>query len=87
MPVLESAGYLLLIRETHWHEHRMFKGRDTDTNVHTFSFGCPEIDRMLVFRDGLRNNTGDRDLHARTKLALAQKEWKRYGGDPFDTVV
>jgi len=73
---LEAAGYLLRIRETNWYEHRMFKGPDTEINLHVFSSGCPEIDRMLMFRDWLRSNAADRDLYARTKLALAQKEWK-----------
>ena len=31
---------------------------------------------MLMFRDWLRANTADRDLYARTKLALVEKEWK-----------
>ncbi|HET8891190.1 MAG TPA: GrpB family protein [Candidatus Angelobacter sp.] len=75
-PALEAAGSVLRIRETNWFEHRMFKGPDTDMNLHVFSLGCPEVDRMLVFRDWLRNNAADRDLYARTKLALAQNEWK-----------
>ena len=76
VPVLQDAGYLLCIREAGWHEHRMFKGPDTDVNLHVFSAGCPEIDRILVLRDWLRTNARDRDLYARTKLALARKEWK-----------
>ena len=76
VPALEAAGYLLRIRETNWFEHRMFNGPDTDVNLHVFSSGCPEIDRVLMFRDWLRNNAADRDLYARTKLALAGKEWK-----------
>jgi GrpB-like predicted nucleotidyltransferase (UPF0157 family) len=28
VPALEAAGYLLHIREAHWYDHRMFKGRD-----------------------------------------------------------
>src|SRR5271165_368809 len=75
-PNLERAGYVLRIREPNWHEHRMFKGPDTDINLHVFSDGCPEIDRMLMFRDWLRSNAADRDLYARTKLALAKQEWK-----------
>jgi GrpB-like predicted nucleotidyltransferase (UPF0157 family) len=75
-PALEAAGYVLRIRENDWFEHRMFKGPDTDINLHVFSLGCPEIDRMLMFRDWLRNNAADRDLYARAKLALAQNEWK-----------
>src|SRR5215831_3766169 len=34
VPPLEAAGYSLHIREADWHEHRMFKGPDTKTNLH-----------------------------------------------------
>jgi GrpB-like predicted nucleotidyltransferase (UPF0157 family) len=76
VPDLEHAGYILRIREQDWFEHRMFKGPDTDINLHVFSSGCPEIDRMLLFRDWLRKNDADRDLYARTKRGLARREWK-----------
>ncbi len=76
VPALEAAGYVLRIRETNWYQHRLFKGPDTEINLHVFSSGCPEIDRMLMFRDWLRSDAADRDLYARTKLALAQKEWE-----------
>jgi GrpB-like predicted nucleotidyltransferase (UPF0157 family)/GNAT superfamily N-acetyltransferase len=75
LPELVAAGYRLDIREADWYEHRMFKGPDTDINLHTFSAGCPEIDRMLMFRDWLRANPTDRQLYARTKLDLARREW------------
>jgi GrpB-like predicted nucleotidyltransferase (UPF0157 family) len=76
VPDLEAAGYVLRIREPEWFEHRMFKGPDTDINLHVLSSGCAEIDRILIFRDWLRRKARDRDLYARTKLALAQQEWK-----------
>jgi len=76
VPALEAAGYVLRIRESDWFEHRMFKGPDTEINLHVFSLGCPEIDRMLMFRDWLRTNAADRDLYARAKVGLAQNEWK-----------
>jgi len=66
-PALEKAGYKLRIREPEWHEHRMFKGGDDKVNLHVFSTGCPEVDRMLGFRDWLRCNEEDRELYARTK--------------------
>ncbi|HLK46785.1 MAG TPA: GrpB family protein [Bryobacteraceae bacterium] len=72
---LIGAGYILRIREPGWYEHRVFKGPDTDINLHVFSHGCPEIDRMLLFRDWLRGSAADRDLYERTKRDLAQKEW------------
>lgn len=76
LPSLEAAGYLLRIRESNWYEHRMFNGPDTEINLHVFSSECPEIDRMLTFRDWLRVDAADRDVYARAKLALAQKKWK-----------
>ena len=75
VPALAAAGYRLHVREADWFEHRMFKGPDTDINLHTFSAGCPEIDRMLMFRDWLRANATDRQLYADTKFDLAQSEW------------
>jgi GrpB-like predicted nucleotidyltransferase (UPF0157 family) len=75
-PAPEAAGYVLRIREPDWHQHRMFNGLDADVNLHVFSAKCPEIARMLLFRDWLQNNAADRDLYAHTKLALALIEWK-----------
>lgn len=75
-PALEAAGYRLRIREPGWHEHRLFKSPANDVNLHVFSAGCAEVGRMLAFRDWLRTNPGDRELYARTKLALAQQAWK-----------
>jgi len=76
VPAMESAGYVLQIREPEWHQHRLFKGPDTNINLHVYSFGCPEIDRMLMFRDWLRSNDADRELYERTKRELAQQTWK-----------
>jgi GrpB-like predicted nucleotidyltransferase (UPF0157 family) len=76
VPALEQAGYQLHIREPGWYEHRMFKGPDPDINLHVFSDRCPEIDRILAFRDLLRIHKTDRELYARTKRELAQKDWK-----------
>lgn len=73
---LEAAGYALRIREPHWYEHRVLKGPDTNVNLHVFSDGCPEIDRMLSFRDRLRASEADRELYERAKRELAQKRWR-----------
>ena len=74
-PALEAVGYRLRIREPDWHQHRLFKGADTEVNVHVFSPGSPEIDRMLTFRERLRSDPRERALYARTKRALARKKW------------
>ncbi len=76
LPALEGAGYRLRIREPGWFEHRLFKGPDTDINLHVFSTGADEIDRMLRFRDWLRVTGSDRDLYLRAKRELAQREWR-----------
>lgn len=75
VPDLETAGYTLRIREPDWYEHRMFWGPDTDINLHVFSQGCEEIDRMLLFRDWLRNNDEDRQRYENTKRSLARQDW------------
>ncbi len=76
VPDMERAGYVLHIREPDWYEHRLFKGPDTDINLHVFSAGCPEIDRVLLFRNWLRGNATDRHLYERTKRELARHNWK-----------
>jgi GrpB-like predicted nucleotidyltransferase (UPF0157 family) len=75
-PALESAGYVLRIREPDWHQHRLFKGPDTNINLHVFSLGSTEIDRMLAFRERLRANAADRRLYAQAKQSLANRRWK-----------
>jgi len=75
VPQLESAGYVLRIREPDWHEHRLFKGPETNINLHTFSDGSSEISRMLAFRDRLRTHDDERDLYLATKRELAARHW------------
>ncbi|HEY4021060.1 MAG TPA: GrpB family protein [Pseudonocardiaceae bacterium] len=76
VPDLEAAGYVLRVREPDWYEHRLFKGPDTDINLHVHSPESPEIRRHLLFRDRLRDNSEERDLYLRTKRELAAREWK-----------
>lgn len=76
VPRLEAAGFELHIRETNWHEHRCLKGFDPDANLHVFSPGCVEIDRMIGFRDWLRAHDDDRQLYESTKRQLASQEWE-----------
>jgi len=76
LAALEAAGYRLRIRSPQWEEHRMFKGPDTDVNLHVFSPGSPEIERMVGFRDRLRANDADRERYAAEKRMLAAREWE-----------
>jgi len=76
VPKLEAAGYILRVREPDWFEHRMLRGFEPPVNLHVFPPDCPEVERMLLFRDWLRTNDADRELYARTKRELGSQEWK-----------
>lgn len=76
VPRLEAEGYTLRIREPDWYEHRLLKPPDKKAHLHVFSEGCEEIERMLLFRDWLRNHAGDRLRYEETKRNLAARTWK-----------
>jgi GrpB-like predicted nucleotidyltransferase (UPF0157 family) len=76
VPEMEASGYVLRIREPEWFEHRLFKGPDTEVNLHVFSAGCAEVEQMLLFRGWLRTNAADRGLYADAKRDLAARDWK-----------
>jgi GrpB-like predicted nucleotidyltransferase (UPF0157 family) len=75
-PALKAAGYVLRIREPDWFEHRLLTGPDTTINLHVFTVGAAEIDRMLLFRDWLRANDADRDAYLQVKRDLARRTWR-----------
>src|SRR5690606_29993153 len=76
VPPLEAIGYRLRIREPNWYEHRLLSPSRIAANVHVFSVGCPEIERMVRFRDWLRSHEADRELYERTRRDLASRRWK-----------
>ena len=75
VPALQDAGFQLKLREPGWYEHRMLIDHDPDVQVHVFSPGSSEVQRMLLFRDRLRAHAEDRDLYQRTKRELASERW------------
>ena len=75
VPDLQAAGYVLQIREPDWYEHRLLRDNNPDVNVHVFTVGCSEVDRMLAFRDRLRTRPEERELYERTKRELAARRW------------
>lgn len=90
VPALTSAGYTLRIREPDWYEHRVLRRRhDGDVNLHVFGQDCPEVERMLCFRDHLRRDEADRRLYADTKRELAARDWPtvQHYADAKDDVV
>jgi GrpB-like predicted nucleotidyltransferase (UPF0157 family) len=76
VPALEGAGYVLRTREPDWNEHRMFRGLWPPVHLHVYSQGCPELRRVIAFRDRLRADEADRRLYEETKKTLAAKVWK-----------
>jgi len=76
VPALEACDFTLRIRESDWYAHRLLKSNDPDVHLHVFSAGCPEIDRMVAFRDRLRHDERDRRLYEEAKRALAARTWK-----------
>lgn len=76
VPALEQAEYVLRNREPAWYEHRVLKGVEPAVNLHVFSLGCPETERMALMRDWLRTHDDDRALYEKTKRELAQRTWK-----------
>lgn len=74
VPDLESAGYRLRFREPSWHEHR-FLADPPAVQIHVFTVGSTEVERMLLFRDRLRSCPDDRELYQRTKRELAASRW------------
>ncbi|CAL9520634.1 hypothetical protein SUDANB121_03848 [Nocardiopsis dassonvillei] len=77
LPDLYAAGYVLVIREPDWYEHRVFKGPDVNLNLHVFSEGCAEIERMRLFRDHLIANADARERYVAVKRGLAERTWER----------
>jgi GrpB-like predicted nucleotidyltransferase (UPF0157 family) len=76
VPDLEARGYALRVREPDWFQHRLFKGPDTNINLHVFTAGCQEVEQMLLFRDWLRAHPEDQEEYAATKRELARKTWR-----------
>lgn len=74
---LESAGFEYRFAEPDWFEHRLFKRAAPAANLHVFSEGCEEVERMLAFRDWLRTHSEDLALYQATKLRLAKQTWAR----------
>lgn len=69
---LMAAGYALRVKEA---GHRMYRTGALDVQIHIYSFGSPEIEAYLLFRDRLRADPQDRDLYARTKEELSGRAW------------
>jgi GrpB-like predicted nucleotidyltransferase (UPF0157 family) len=72
LPPLESAGYVLRVRER---GHRLLRTAALDVHVHVCSTGSDWERRHLLFRDWLRESAADRAKYAEVKLGLAREDW------------
>jgi GrpB-like predicted nucleotidyltransferase (UPF0157 family) len=60
VPALEGIGYVLVVREPSFHEHRHLRLADPRANLHVFGPDSPETIRHRMFRDWLRTHPADR---------------------------
>ena len=67
-PLLERQGFALKIREPDWFEHRLFSASDIDCNLHVFSLGCEEIDRMLEAKAWSKRSSPERWAMIRSSI-------------------
>jgi GrpB-like predicted nucleotidyltransferase (UPF0157 family) len=75
LPDLKAAGYHLTVREP---QHRCLRAGDPGepVNLHCYPPGHPEIGKLLLFRDHLRRNAGDRRRYETAKRELATRQWR-----------
>jgi GrpB-like predicted nucleotidyltransferase (UPF0157 family) len=76
VPPLTSAGYVLRVIEP---EHRMFRSPARDVHVHMCRAGGEDEHRLLLFRNWLRHDAGDRARYESVKLELASHTWESSG--------
>ena len=72
LPPLESAGFLLRVREP---GHRMVRTPARDVHVHVYEPDCQQVRDHLDLRDWLRVDAEDRARYAATKRTLAEQQW------------
>jgi GrpB-like predicted nucleotidyltransferase (UPF0157 family) len=76
VPALGAIGLELRAREPHWFEHRYLVSSGKDVQLHVFSAGASEIDRMIRFRDRLRSSPEDFERYLAEKRRLAARRWE-----------
>ena len=81
VPELVAAGFVHVVREPWWHEHRMLRWeQEPRAHLHVFGPDCPEVVRNLMFRDWLREHADDRERYTAAKRAAASQTNARPGG-------
>lgn len=83
VPALTRCGFVLVVREPWWYEHRCLRHSDPACNLHVFSPDCAETERHRIFRDWLRSHQEDCSLYAAAKTAAAA-DTQATGGHTMD---
>ncbi len=86
VPDLVAAGFVHVLREPWWHEHRLLKlvpPAGPLTHLHVFGPGCPEVVRHTMFRDWLLAHADEREAYAAAKRAAASAT-NEVGGTGMD---
>lgn len=83
VPALERRGFVLVVREPWWYQHRLLRRSDPACHVHVFSCDCAETERHRIFRDWLRAHPEDRLAYAVAKTSAAQHT-RATGGHTMD---
>lgn len=73
VPELEEAGYVLVIREPAWHEHRALKLPHPNANLHVWGQDCPEVERQRMFRQWLIDHPEDLARYQDAKTAAGSE--------------
>ncbi|KAF2790069.1 UPF0157-domain-containing protein [Melanomma pulvis-pyrius CBS 109.77] len=73
---LERLGFLFLLREPAWHQHRFFVDEGDrpgayPINLHVFGPDCPEVEKHQIFREWLLKSPRDQQLYATVKRECA----------------
>ena len=80
VPALEAIGFVHIIREPWWHEHRLLRHDNPVTHLHVFGPDCPEVVRHRMFANWLVEHEDDRERYAEAKRAAAEAINARPGG-------
>lgn len=83
VPALEQHGFVLVVREPWWYEHRCLRHHEPASNVHVFSPSSPEPERHRIFRDWLRSHPEDRTRYEAAKTVAAE-ETRSVNGHTMD---
>ncbi|KAI1279315.1 GrpB domain protein [Xylaria sp. FL0933] len=69
---LQAAGFIFLLREPAWYQHRLFYLEEPYANLHVFGHDSPEVVRHQLFRDWLREHEEDRKRYVAVKREAAE---------------